>query len=520
VVKVDIEAHELKNGNIEKISLVTHGAIRQPFKILKTEEIDGSKTGGIKDVLSKVFGQDHDDESRVAALFVRKSVAQKWLPLIRKQGFRAEKEHASLEGDILVLKQEGYTDECDGSVIALNPDVAVQLSHVSKFFDPFPASSDFNDNVAAGSFWPGMHNAMESLAETVWNVLNESDSPEDAASDVAKQVKAFSSHLNNLVAELPTTVFKMEQESLTKEFEGSTVSDTGTETIVTDEDKNMNVVTKHAPASDLDGLFDEAPAADAAIAKADAAADAAGDTGSEGIEKAVQLFSGDEQLTKEAYDALADDAEVIVKKEGADDVTWVKSEIEKGDEGAPKSGGSPGNPVVDNTSDTGAVQLDEGGVPAGFRKEERVLKSLDEKGNIVEKFAEFLINEENGEEIFVKFIDALSGAAPTGDKATDYTPAENKLFEAMGVMVKAVEGLQTSVNAQNTRIDAVEKTAETAQETAEEVVVLPTAADDLGNAIQSLSGQPRIQKNAAPAATGEVVDLFKGLLPGIEGNAA
>ena len=510
---VEIEAHELKNGEIEKISLVTHGAIRQPFKILKTEEIDAAKTGGIKNVLSKVFGQTSEDTPAVAALFVRKSVAQKWLPLIRKQGFRAEKEHASLEGDILVLKQEGFTDECDGSVIALNPDVAVQLSTVSKFFDPFPASSSFADNVAAGSFWPGMHNAMESLAETVWNVLNESDSPDDAASEVAKQVKAFSSHLNNLVAELPTTVFKMEQESLTKEFEGSTVSEDVQQSIANTEDTNMSKVVKtvHAPATDLDGLFDEAPAADT-VKKDEAAEDTS---------PAVQMFSGEEQLTKEAYDALADDAEVIVKTEGAEDAIWVKSEIEKGDEGAPKSGGSPGNPVVENTSDTGAVQLDEGGVPAGFRKEERVLKSLDEKGNIVEKFAEFLINEENGEEIFVKFIDALSeAAADAGDKATDYTPAENKLFEAMGVMVKAVEGLQATVEKQNVRIDAVEKTADTAQVTAEETVVLPTAADDLGNAIQSLSGQPRIQKNDASASPGEVTDIFKGLLPGIEGNAA
>ena len=510
---VEIDGHELKNGNIEKISLVTHGAIRQPFKILKTEEIDAAKTGGIKNVLSKVFGQDHtrDQEDAIAALFVRKSVAQKWLPLIRKQGFRVEKEHASLEGDILVLKQEGFTDECDGSVIALNPDVAVQLTTVSKFFDPFPASSSFSDNVAAGSFWPGMHNAMESLAETVWNVLNESDSPDDAASEVAKQVKAFSSHLNNLVAELPGTVFKMEQESLTKEFEGSTVSGSGTQTNVSNEETDMStVVTKHAPATDLDGLFDEAPATD--VVKTDEAdADAT---------PAVTMFIGEEQLTKEAFDALADDAEVIVKTEGAEDATWIKSEIEKGDEGAPKSGGSPGNPVVDNTSDTGAVDLDEGGVPAGFRKEERVVKEFVD-GKIIEKFAEFLINEENGEAIFVKFIDALSeAAADAGDKKTDYTDAENKLFEAMGVMVKAVEGLQTTVEKQNTRIDAVEKTAETAQETAEETVVLPTAADDLGNAIQSLSGQPRIQKNAAPAATGEVTDIFKGLLPGIEGNAA
>jgi hypothetical protein len=489
VVKVEVEAHELKNGEIEKISLVTHGAIRQPFKILKTEEIksDNGKTGLIG-TLSKVFGNSEDEEKAVAALFVRKSVAQKWLPLIREQGFRVEKEHAALEGDILVLKQEGYTEECEGSVVALNPDVAVQLTNVSKFFDPFPASSSFSENVAAGSFWPGMHNAMESLAETVWNVLNEAETPEDAASDVAKQVKAFSNHLNNLVTELPKTVFKMEQESLTKEFEGSTVSESATQTIVTDEDKNMSeAVIKEAASGDLDGLLDDAPAADAALEKAEA-------------------------------EATAETTEEVVEK--------AEDDVEKGgDEGAPKSGGSPGNPVVESTSDTGAVSLDEGGVPAGFRKEERMVKQI-EDGKLVEKTAIFFVNDETKEEIFGGFFEkAVEEEAPAADatSATDgveYSPAELKLFEAMNVLVKTVTDIKEQVEKQDERIEAVSKTAEAAQETAEETVVLPTAADDLGNAIQTLSGQKPIQKGAASAATGEEVDIFKGLLPEIEGNAA
>ena len=491
MVKVEVEAHELKNGEIEKISLVTHGAIRQPFKILKTEEIhtDTSKPGLIG-TLSKVFGQDHskDDEDRIAALFVRKSVAQKWLPLIRKQGFRVEKEHASLEGDILVLKQEGYSDECEGSVIALNPDVAVQLTSVSKYFDPFPASSSFSDNVAAGSFWPGMHNAMESLAETVWNVLNEADSADDAASDVAKQVKAFSNHLNNLVKELPKTVFKMEQESLTKEFEGSTVSESATQTIVTNEDENMSeAVIKEAASGDLDGLLDDAPAADAALEKAEA-------------------------------EATAETTEEVVEK--------AEDDVEKGgDEGAPKSGGSPGNPVVESTSDTGAVSLDEGGVPAGFRKEERMVKQI-EDGKLVEKAAIFFVNDETKEEIFGGFFEkAVEEEAPAVDatSATDgveYSPAELKLFEAMNVLVKTVTDIKDQVEKQDEKIEAVSKTAEAAQETADETVVLPSVADDLGNAIASLSGQKPIQKGDASASTGEVVDVFKGLLPDIEGNAA
>jgi hypothetical protein len=501
---VEVEAHELKNGEIEKISLVTHGAIRQPFKILKTAEINASKTGGIKDTLAKVFGSDHtsDDEHKIAALFVRKSVAQKWLPLIRKQGFRVEKEHASLEGDIVVLKQEGFTDDCAGSVIALNPDVAVQLSHVSKFFDPFPASSSFADNVAAGSFWPGMHNAMESLAETVWNVLNEAESPDDAAADVAKQIKAFSSHLNNLVAELPTTVFKMEQESLQSEFAGSTVSGSSTETIVSDEESNMStVVTKHAPASDLDGLFEEAPAADATVEKHDIAEVAA-------TAEVVYLNDAGEEVSEAAFAELS--------KEEQD-----KLVLKGGDEGAPKSGGSPGNPVVENTSDTGAVSLDEGGVPAGFRKEERLVKELVD-GKLVEKTALYFVNDESKEEIFGGFVEKSADVeeAPAADDAPNYTPAEIKLFEALGVMAKSMVDIKESITKQDERIEAVSKTAEAAQETAEETVVLPTAADDLGNAITSLSGQKPIQKEAAPAANAEPVDIFKGLLPGIEGNAA
>ena len=267
----------------------------------------------------------------------------------------------------------------------------------------------------------------------------------------------------------------MEQESLTKEFEGSTVSSSDDETTDSNEDENMNVVTKHAPASDLDGLFDEAPAADETVEKAD---------------------------------------EAVAEEVAADET------VEKGgDEGAPKSGGSPGNPVVENTSDTGAVQLDEGGVPAGFRKEERMVKQI-EDGKLVEKNALYFINDETKEEIFGGFVEKAAEETAADDAAPEYTPAEVKLFEALGVMAKSMKGIEESIEKQNTRIDAVEKTAETAQETAEETVVLPTAADDLGNAIQSLSGQAPIQKNAAPAATGEPVDIFKGLLPGIEGNAA
>ncbi len=53
-MRVEIEASELVNGDIKKLSLVEHGAIRQPFKILKTEEIAG-KTGGVRNTINKIL---------------------------------------------------------------------------------------------------------------------------------------------------------------------------------------------------------------------------------------------------------------------------------------------------------------------------------------------------------------------------------------------------------------------------------------------------------------------------------
>ena len=520
MVKVEVEAHELRNGEIEKLSLVTHGAIRQPFKILKTEEISQESTQTMGEKISKFFsGNTEEGAAQVAAVYVRKGSAAQWLPLIRKNGFRVEKEHAALENDVLILKQEGYDEEAAGSVVALTPDVAVQLDRVVKYFDPYPESANFDENIKAAGFYPGLNNALSTLADTVWNVLNGVEDTDEASAAIAKQVKAFGVHVNALVAELPTAVFKMEQEWLTKEFEGSTVSTSDTTNTLQDEESNMSgtPVLKEAASGDLDGLLEDAPAADAAVKKADDAAEDA-----EVVEAPVQFFKGEEQLSKEAFEALADEDEVIVKQEGEDDKTLTKAAIVKGDEGAPKTGGSPGNPVVENTSDTGAVQLDEGGVPAGFRKEERIVKELVE-GKLVEKTQLWFINDDK-EEIFGGYVEkadpeADAAAATAAADNTEYTPAEIKLFEAMGVMVKAVTEVKDLVTKQGERIDAVEKTADTAQETADNTVVLPTAADDLGNAIATLSGQRGIVKEAAPAAI-EKEDVFKGLLPGIEGNAA
>lgn len=511
MVKVTVEANELKNGKIEKISLVRNGAIRQPFKILKTEEIE-QHHDTVGDKLKKLFSGEHtrDDEAQVAALYVRKTAAQKWVPIIKANGFRAEKDHAEVEGDMVVLKQESYDPEVEGSLIALSPDVAISLNKVVKGFDPYSTSSSFDDNVKSSAFYPGMYHAMESLAETVWNVLNEANDSEEAAAGVAKQVKAFGSYVNNLVSELPTSVFKMEGQSLTNEFAGSTVSTSNTLTVTKDAEDMSTTVLKEAAPGDLDGLLDEAPAADAALAKKEEQAEEAVEKGiAEEVKDATVVYLDGEgnEISEEAFMALDAEVQKGYKK------------VEKsGDAGAPKSGGSPGSGVVESTSDTGAVSLDEGGVPAGFRKEERTIKSLVD-GKLVEKKALFFVNDE-GEELFGGFIEKADEEAPAEEvKTEEYTPAEVKLFEALGVMAKGLASLKESVEKTAERIDNIEKTADEAMEKADNTVVMGIQAD-LDESLATLAGHQKVLKSA-PADNVEKseAEIFKGLLPMIEGAA-
>lgn len=508
MVEVTVEANELVNGKIEKISLVRNGAIRQPFKILKTEEIPDVKDS-VGNKLTKFFGNDKDAESaEIAALFIRKSAAPKWLPLIKANGFRAEKEHAELDGDMLILKQESFDPEVEGSMVALSPDVAIMLNQVVKGFDPYSISASFDENVKASAFYPGMFHALESLADTVWNVMNEADSNEEAAAGVAKQIKAFGAYINNMVGQLPTSVFKMEHEGLTNEFAGSNVCNSNPTNVTKGNDDMTTNVLREAAPGDLDGLLDDAPAADAAIAKADDKAEEAVEKGvaEEAADADVVYLDADgNEISQEAFDAMDEDMQKACKK---------GSKMKKGDEGAPKSGGSPGNPVVESTSDTGAVSLDEGGVPAGFRKEERVLKQL-EDGKLVEKTALYFVNDETKEEIFGGFIEKAEEATEetVEETAPEYTPAEVKLFEALGVMAKGLADLKGTVEKTASRIDNIEKTATDAKETADNTVVMGIQAD-LDESLATISGsRPEISKSAPADGDG---DIFKGLLPEIE----
>lgn len=323
-MKVKVLANELLDSNIEFVSLVKHGAIRSPFKILKADELPTGTEMTVTKRLAQMFtGKETSGEAQVCAILVKNERVEALEPIIKDAGFSVET--SVVEGPVTVFKQNGFTENL-GSCIALSDDVGVMLSSVVKEFYPFPMTTSFDENVAAASFFPSLHNAMDSLSETIWQVLNENGaSTETAQKQVAKTVDAFGQHVKALVKTLPASVFKMEMgiRSLNPPIEGSTLPGTDGET-KTPEGEEMKPVLKEAVAGDLDGLNLNEPvkkqeAAPAVEVTEPAAAAAAPEAPVETVEKAEPLKGtkkvkkGDQIVDVEyTYELAEDGSEVFL----------------------------------------------------------------------------------------------------------------------------------------------------------------------------------------------------------------
>lgn len=254
-MKIQVKANELLDTEIELVSLVKHGAIRAPFKIVKNEDLPSPKSESLTKKIANAFSKDPDIS--VAAVLVKTDLVEGTKQALLDSGFSLS--NPTLEGGITLFKQEGYTDTL-GSCIAVTDNVGVMLSEVVKEFTPFPSTGDFSENVAAASFFPSLHGAFDSLSETIWNVLNANGmSTEEAQNSVSKNVDAFAGHVKSLVAMLPSSVFKMEA-CLTKANKGSTLTLKDDSIANLDKGENMKI-KQEAVSGDLGGLSLEEPVA-------------------------------------------------------------------------------------------------------------------------------------------------------------------------------------------------------------------------------------------------------------------
>jgi hypothetical protein len=362
-----------------------------------------------------------------------------------------------------------------------------------------------------------LHNAFEALAESVWNALNKAENLGDAGGMIDKNLMAFRKHVNALVKNMPSSVIKIDSELLRSQVGGSTLTTVDGDVAKT-EDKDMTRINE-AVAGDLGGLNDTAEQDEAVIKTAESVADVAATA------EIVFLDADGNEITEEAFNALAKNTDE--KKKGkkmmkAADGTL--SDIAKDDEATKGSvedkvaKASPGDPVVEQTSDTGAVDLNEG-LPAGFREVQKDVMKL-EDGKLVKATAKFLVNDETSEEVFVEYVTKEAAA----DKDVDdlmaqlnvgAAPSLESFADAMrgplDLIGKSLNKINERLTEQDSKIETLQKSTNEAIEKADDVTLIDRGYD-LDQSFGLLNGI----RLDAPVVKQDKEDIFKGLCPELD----
>lgn len=203
-MKVRRSVKEMKDADVQFISLVDRSASRMPFRILKREG-DGM---GID--LGRLFTSKKSEKAPVSisAIVVMAQKDEKVAESVRKAieaaGFKTDKAQKNEDGSLTYA--QGAMGEND-VLVRLSDEVVA----VVKGFQPGGEGddvADFEDSAASNSFYQGVDSALDTLFSKICSALQGAEDEGTAATQVGSQIDGFKKYVVGLVKNLPTAAFK------------------------------------------------------------------------------------------------------------------------------------------------------------------------------------------------------------------------------------------------------------------------------------------------------------------------
>ncbi len=207
--KVKMSLTELGEPEVSHISLVKRGAMRTPFKIIKSETEEAMKHG--IDLRGLFFGVKKAESlaPEVVALVVKTEEAEGITASLLERGHTVLKTEEDSEGlTTLALKEEFDMEEA--VVFKANEHVGVAVANVKKAFYSWPDSGEFAENIQKAGFFPGLYLANEVLTETVYSIMNSVEQPAEATAKLETALKQHQEYVMALSQNLPVKAFKFE----------------------------------------------------------------------------------------------------------------------------------------------------------------------------------------------------------------------------------------------------------------------------------------------------------------------
>jgi hypothetical protein len=196
-MKVKMKGSELKKVDIEFLSLVKRGANRAPFKVIKAEDGGTVEKTGLVGAVTKFF-QMSDPAAKVVAVFVEKSALAKAASNLAEAGFTLD--DYEMQDDCVVFKQEGFDDAREVIMVKSEATIGFAVANVGKFADVFCGSLSFDPSVEQTGFYPGPNEAMKAMQVAI-NVEK---------ADSTETLDAFHAYSKQITKALPNAIAKFE----------------------------------------------------------------------------------------------------------------------------------------------------------------------------------------------------------------------------------------------------------------------------------------------------------------------
>lgn len=210
--RLELDAHNLTDADVTRVSLVKRGANRLPFRITKGDDEMSIDLGSL---LKKAW-KPTPVPLQVAAVLIGKTEHREAL-VTAMQG-------AGLNFDTPVETEEGTAyqqpdavDKAPLKMLKIHPDVVLALqgselvAPVQKDFAPWMVeATTFAEAMATDGFAPGVCMAMEALRKAVSGVLDEAKNPDEAATGIGSAIDQFREYVTSTAKAIPSAAFKAE----------------------------------------------------------------------------------------------------------------------------------------------------------------------------------------------------------------------------------------------------------------------------------------------------------------------
>jgi hypothetical protein len=198
MARVKAKLRELRDADVQFISLVDRAATRMPFRVLKRDkerEMD----------LTKIFKRD--EKPAITAVVVLdqtdEAITTTVANAIKEAGLTVGQSRKSEDGATQVYSQVP-AQPAGVQLVKLSEQVVVAI----KGLGPIDPENEFGDMVASQGFYCGVNVAMDVLNQKINHLLYKAEDSAGASKEVKDLMGQFTDYITSLISALPGEAFK------------------------------------------------------------------------------------------------------------------------------------------------------------------------------------------------------------------------------------------------------------------------------------------------------------------------